>query len=102
MKRKVFITGGAGFIGSNAAHFFLKKGNQVTIFDNFLRKGSRKNAQWLLEIFPKNLKIVKGDVVKNEKLLAREIKNSYLVLHLAGQTAVTTSVKQPRFDFENN
>ncbi len=102
MKKKVFITGGAGFIGSNAASYFLKKGYSVTIFDNFSRKGSKFNKEWLQENFPTNLRIVEGDVTKSVKKMAEEMKGSFLILHLAGQVAVTTSVTNPREDFESN
>ena len=37
MKKKILITGGTGFIGSNLTNFFLEKGYHVTIFDNNLR-----------------------------------------------------------------
>lgn len=102
MKKKVFITGGAGFIGSNAAYYFLKKGYEVTIFDNFSRKGSRFNIEWLKESFKTGLTIVEGDVTKDVKKIAKAMNESYLVLHLAGQVAVTTSVINPREDFEIN
>lgn len=102
MKKKVFITGGGGFIGSNAAYYFLKKGYSVTIFDNFSRKGSKFNTKWLKEHFKTGLKIVEGDITKDVKKMAEEIKGSYLILHLAGQVAVTTSVTNPREDFEAN
>ena len=45
--KKIFITGGAGFIGSNAAHYFYKKKWQVYIFDNLSRKGTFFNIKWL-------------------------------------------------------
>src|SRR6185312_1061485 len=102
MKKKVFITGGAGFIGSNAAYYFLKKGYNVTIFDNFSRKGSKLNVEWLKENFKQGLTVVKGDVTKDVKKIAEEMRGAYLILHLAGQVAVTTSVVNPREDFEVN
>ncbi len=40
---KIFITGGAGFIGSNSTAHFLSQGHQVTIFDNLTRIGGRAN-----------------------------------------------------------
>lgn len=98
---KVVITGGAGFIGINAANFFLNKGWYVTILDNFSRKGSIKNAQWL----KKNnslITVVKGDVRNYNKTLRKAFEKANLVLHLAGQVAVTTSVINPRVDFESN
>lgn len=106
MKKRYLITGGAGFIGSNAADYFLQKNNQVTIFDNFSRKGAEKNIKWLLQKYKSsgNLKIIKGDVadVKNLKKLIKLADATDYVLHLAAQVAVTTSVINPRNDFENN
>ena len=51
--KKILIIGGAGFIGINAARYFLKKGSQVTIFDNFSRRGTEiKGAERIdLEVF---------------------------------------------------
>ena len=45
--KKMFITGGAGFVESNAAHHFYKKKWQVYIFDNLSRKGTFFNIKWL-------------------------------------------------------
>ena len=39
---KIFITGGAGFIGANTAAYYLKQGSTVTIYDNLSRKGGKK------------------------------------------------------------
>ena len=58
---KVVITGGAGFIGSNAAAYYLKKGHEVLVFDSLVRPGSQKNLRWL-ESLKKKLLVVRGDV----------------------------------------
>jgi CDP-paratose 2-epimerase len=99
----VFITGGAGFIGSNAASYFLKKGDSVTIFDNFSRKGGASNESWLSTLGG-NLTVVRGDITKQNDLLSvqKNIRSADLVLHLAAQVAVTTSVTDPRNDFHIN
>lgn len=98
---KIFITGGAGFIGSNVAKFYLKKGDEVTIFDNLSRLGSQNNVKWLKTIKGK-LKIVKGEVRTDFALLKKEIDNTDIVFHFAAQVAVTSSVINPREDFEIN
>lgn len=97
----ILITGGAGFIGSNLASFYLKKGVKVSVFDNFSREGSKKNIKWL-ESLPGNLKVVKADVSYNKGALKREIGRTDAVIHLAAQVAVTTSVEKPREDFQVN
>ena len=47
MNKKIIITGGAGFIGTNAASYYLKKGYKVISFDNLSRPGARQNLAWL-------------------------------------------------------
>ncbi|MCR4333514.1 MAG: GDP-mannose 4,6-dehydratase [Patescibacteria group bacterium] len=104
-KKKLLITGGAGFIGVNAAKHFLQKGYDVTIFDNFSRRGSSINLQ-LLKKETRGIKgsprVVRGDVVTDAKALGREVNKADVVLHLAAQVAVTTSIVDPRADFETN
>ncbi len=98
----IFITGGAGFIGTHTANFYLKAENKVAIFDNFSRKGTRENIKWLEKQYgPKNIKIVEGDVRDFDKL-KQSIVGHNVIIHLAGQVAVTTSVVNPREDFEIN
>lgn len=97
---KVLIIGGAGFIGVNLAESFVKKGHTVTIYDNLSRKGSKKNLAWLEKMYP-SVKIVKGDLLHQGKL-ANLTKRQDVIFHLAAQVAVTTSVQNPRKDFEIN
>lgn len=101
MVKRLLITGGAGFIGVNATRHFLKKGWQVTVFDNFSRKGTDVNIKALLKEYP-GVTVVRGDVVKDQRKLAIEVGKVEAVLHLAAQVAVTTSVTEPRNDFEQN
>jgi CDP-paratose 2-epimerase len=97
------ITGGAGFIGCNLADHFLSKGKKVIVFDNFSRKGVEKNIEWLKERHSnENLEVIKADIVKNQKELIEAVKKVESVFHLAAQVAVTTSVENPRKDFEDN
>ena len=99
---KVLITGGAGFIGCNAASRFLRQGHDVTVFDDLSRPGTPANLKWLKG--QGKLKFIKGDV-RDAKKIAKTvagIKGLDAVLHYAGQVAVTTSVRDPRNDFEIN
>ncbi len=99
---KIFITGGAGFIGANCADHFLTQGHSVTIFDNFSRTGSQPNIEWLRERHGgRQLAIIKGDI-RDYQTLFDEIGGSDVVIHLASQVAVTLSVQNPREDFEIN
>lgn len=98
---KYIIIGGAGFIGSNFADKLLERGEQVTIFDNLSRNGSKINIEWLKNKYPK-IKFVFGDIRKDISLLESEINENEVVFHLAGQVAVTTSIINPMEDFEIN
>lgn len=98
----ILITGGAGFIGTHTANFYLKAGNKVSIFDNFFRKGTRENVNWLEKQYgSKNIKVIEGDIRDFDKL-KQSVPNHDVIIHLAGQVAVTTSVVNPREDFEIN
>ncbi len=98
---KIFITGGAGFIGCNSADHFLKQGHEVVVFDNLSRVGTPQNLSWLQERHGERLSFVRGDV-RDYQALAQAIGGADVVLHLASQVAVTTSVQDPRTDFEIN
>ncbi|MFC1731691.1 GDP-mannose 4,6-dehydratase [candidate division KSB1 bacterium] len=103
--KKILITGGAGFIGINTADYFINKGWDVVIFDNFSRKGVDKNILWLKNKHKdkKNkINVVKGDLVTDYNKLKSNVSKVSAVIHLAAQVAVTTSVEDPRYDFENN
>lgn len=96
------ITGGAGFIGSNLAHYYLSRGRRVVLLDNFSRAGARENVRWLKEMFGRRVVVVEEDVCRPSRELRRLVEDSQVVFHLAGQVAVTTSVTSPRQDFEVN
>lgn len=98
---KMLITGGAGFIGVNAAAYFAEKGWSVDILDNLSRQGTQLNLDWLQQKTKVGLHRVDiRDAAAVETVVA-ELKPDAL-LHLAAQVAVTTSVTNPRFDFETN
>jgi CDP-paratose 2-epimerase len=102
MSKNYFITGGTGFIGSNYVQRLLERGENVTIYDNLSRAGSRRNLAWLEETFGKDaFRLIVGDV-RNAKLLADSARQADVIVHLAAQVAVTTSVSDPRDDFEIN
>jgi CDP-paratose 2-epimerase len=98
---KYLITGGCGFIGSNLAAEVLKRGEELVVFDNLFRFGSSKNLEWLR---------TKGEFtyypfdIRNSNDIEVVIKEEKpdVVFHLAGQVAMTTSISNPRLDFEVN
>jgi CDP-paratose 2-epimerase len=102
MARHYLVVGGAGFIGSNYVHRLVQRGETVTIYDNLSRAGAPRNIAWLEETFGKHaFKLIVGDV-RNADQMAEAAKDAEAIVHLAGQVAVTTSVLNPREDFEAN
>lgn len=102
MTHSYLVTGGAGFIGSNYVHRLVQRGEKVTIYDNLSRVGAPRNVAWLEETFGEGaFRLVVGDL-RNAELLAESAKDADVIIHLAGQVAVTTSVTNPRDDFEAN
>jgi CDP-paratose 2-epimerase len=99
---KTLITGGAGFIGANLAHRLIGRGDHVTIFDNLSRQGTEHNLAWLRQIHgPDAFRFIQADL-RDYPALVEAAHGTEAVYHLAGQTTVTTSVTDPRDDFENN
>jgi CDP-paratose 2-epimerase len=104
MGRKWIITGGAGFIGCHAASRFLAAGDRVVVVDNLGRRGADANLAFLRERGLPEADFVRADVRDAramDEVVARHA-DADAVLHLAAQVAVTTSVKDPRDDFEVN
>jgi CDP-paratose 2-epimerase len=98
----ILITGGAGFIGCHLARRFGLAGHAITVYDNLSRHGSESNLEWLQQSLPaERLRFVHGDVRDAERI-ADVTRGHQAVFHLAGQVAVTTSVINPREDFEIN
>lgn len=102
MAGKALITGGAGFIGANLVQRLLTDGWQVVIVDNLSRTGTEQNLEWLRTLGA--FDFAKVDIRDYEALRRVFRKHNGLdaVFHLAAQVAVTTSVTNPREDFEIN
>ena len=98
---RILITGGAGFVGCNLANYFLKKGYEVTIYDNLSRKGTEKNLEWLKSNHNIGFEFIKNDI-RNFDSVVSAVKDKDFIFHTAGQVAVTASIKNPREDFEIN
>ncbi|MDZ7844073.1 MAG: GDP-mannose 4,6-dehydratase [Anaerolineales bacterium] len=102
MARKILVTGGAGFIGTNYVSRLLDRGEEVILFDNLFREGTPRNLAWLEDRYGSEaFEFIQGDV-RDADLLEDTARNVDAVLHLAAQVAVTTSVIKPREDFEIN
>ncbi|MCW5848663.1 MAG: SDR family NAD(P)-dependent oxidoreductase [Anaerolineae bacterium] len=100
-RRRILITGGAGFIGCNLADRLVQDGHSVTVLDNLSRRGTDKNLAWLRERHAHRFQFVQGDI-RNPETMNQVVTGMEVIYHLAGQTAVTTSVTNPRDDFEAN
>lgn len=98
---KLLITGGCGFLGSNLASDALTRAEDLVVFDNLYRKGSRENLTWLQA--QGNFAFEHGDI-RNQNDITRVIQafQPDAIFHLAGQVAMTTSIANPRMDFEIN
>lgn len=102
MTKKILITGGAGFIGSNYACRRILAGDDVTIYDNLSRDGAKDNLKWISSSTKdESFDFVKGDIRDFEKLKDSS-KNKDVIVHLAAQVAVTSSVHDPQYDFSIN
>ena len=100
-ERRVLITGGAGFLGVNAAVHLINEGWHVTLLDNLSRPGTERNLKWLLSEHPTRTTFIREDV-RNGGELENHVKSQDAILHLAGQVAVTTSLVDPITDFDVN
>jgi len=98
---RVLITGGAGFIGTNVADRLLRQGMEVRILDSLARRGTESNLAWLRAEHANGLDVLIGDV-RDFELVRRAVQGVDHVVHLAAQVAVTSSLDEPRFDFEVN
>jgi CDP-paratose 2-epimerase len=100
---KVIVTGVAGFIGSHVATRFLSQGATVVGIDNLSRPGSRDNLNCLAD-WQKQLVFHHTDVRSATDMagLFAQHQDTDVVIHEAAQVAVTSSVSDPRTDFEVN
>ena len=93
---RVLITGGAGFIGSHLADFYLSQGNHVSILDN-LSTGNLINIQPILQ----SINFVKGDI-RDSKTVAELVSGSDLVLHMAAYLGVKNIMENTLESIDSN
>tara|TARA_B110000116_G_scaffold109460_1_gene94907 strand:- start:23 stop:928 length:906 start_codon:yes stop_codon:yes gene_type:complete len=94
---KILITGGMGFIGLYLVDYLLKKGNKITVLDNF----SNSNRTSIERTQNEKLRIIEGDIRKNDDI-NNSIKNQEIVIHLAAKISVDESIESPNETFDVN
>lgn len=104
---RILITGGAGFVGSHAAEFYARKGIKVVVYDNLSRtrmlgKGARTAMHNWNQLKKKpNITLIRGDI-RDAAQLRKAYEDVDAVIHAAAQVAVTTSLTDPKTDYEVN
>ncbi len=98
---RYLVTGGCGFLGSNLAADVIRRCDELFVIDNMSRKGCQDNLAWLkskgeFSFFESDTRDVSGI----DRIIA-DIQPD-VIFHLAGQVAMTTSIIDPRADFETN
>ena len=99
--RPVLVTGGAGFIGCNLSDRLATDGHDVLVFDSLARPGVAANLDWLRRRHPRRVSASIADI-RDVDAVGMAAREAGAVFHLAGQTAVTTSLVEPVEDFETN
>ena len=94
---RIFITGGAGFIGIHLCKKLLELNHDVTVYDNF-SNSSQENFD---SIIKQKVTLISGDILDISKLVT-SMQNHDVVIHLAAQISVPESVKNPKFTFDVN
>ncbi|TPN51330.1 NAD-dependent epimerase/dehydratase family protein [Mesorhizobium sp. B1-1-7] len=95
------IVGGSGFIGSNLADSLLSDGEPVLVIDNLSRPGVEQNLQWLAQKHGSHLSVETVDI-RDQSSLVSALAPAKAIFHLAAQTAVTTSLRDPTEDLDIN
>src|SRR2546425_5350251 len=104
---KVFVTGGAGFVGSHVAEHFEQKKNEVVVCDNLARASMLRKSSgdplfnWNYLKHLRKVTMIKGDI-RDFGVVQQAGRGADVIFHTAAQVAVTSSVKDPRTDFEVN
>ena len=97
----ILVTGGAGFIGSNLADRLAGAGHQVVLMDTLARPGVERNLKWLLLRHRGRIRNLQTDV-RDAAGVTAAVADADAVFHFAAQVAVTTSLSDPREDFDIN
>src|SRR3989344_1795344 len=91
---RLLVTGGAGFIGSNFIHYWLKKykKDQIVNLDKLTYAGNLENLKAIEK--DKRYKFIKGDI-NDKKIVAKAMKNIDIVVHFAAESHVDRSISGP-------
>src|SRR5689334_17011708 len=98
---RILITGGCGFLGSNLAKEAMSRSHEVAILDNLARVGGEANLEWLKtqgKFYFHKADVRDADATQS---IVADFRPE-VVFHVAGQVAMTTSIQNPRMDFETN
>ena len=106
--QNILVSGGCGFVGTHLAKFYADQGHKVLVFDNLSRinifghylKNSKYNWDYLKNY--DNITLMNIDITNSSLLTKNLMQDIDIILHTAGQTAVTTSVTNPKNDFMIN
>jgi CDP-paratose 2-epimerase len=98
---KLLVTGGCGFLGSNLAAHAMSNSIELCVYDSLYRHGASSNLEWLRS--QGKFHFVQEDI-RNPDAVEQTIREFRpdTIFHLAGQVAMTTSIEDPRMDFEVN
>ncbi len=100
MTKKIFISGGAGFIGTNLISKLVKfNGFFITVYDDFSNSYTNFRKIFRNEIKDKKIKIIKSDLL-NKKKLVKSLKNHHIVYHLAANSDISLAINNPLIDFK--
>lgn len=97
--KKILITGGLGFIGSNIAQQAVRHGGRVTIFDACLRPYGWNPAN--IKEIEKEVRFVRGDI-RDYDALAEQVKTHEIIFHMAAQVGREISMSDPQLDTDIN
>jgi nucleoside-diphosphate-sugar epimerase len=95
MVKSYLVTGGAGFIGSNYVSRLIQRGENVTIYDNLSRSGSKLNLEWLLREYGQSFNLIEADI-RDYDAIADAALGKNVIVHLAAQHRSQTHAKTSR------
>jgi UDP-N-acetylglucosamine 4-epimerase len=91
--RKILVTGGAGFIGSNLCEHLVHLGNEVVCLDNF-STGHMRNIQHLIDDYPNQFTLIEGDI-RNFETCLKAVSGVDSILHEAALGSIPRSINDP-------